>query len=110
MERYFKGDQLWGDDFTEEQIIQWFEDEAEAYADLYGVKEIGKNYSEHNLNVLYGYNYLKQIDHFENVLGYGASWGDEFLPIIDKIKNLYIVEASEQTRSKQIKNNTPIYM
>lgn len=88
MERYFKGDLLWGDDFTEEQIVQWFEDEAEAYADQYGVKKRG-NYSAHNLNVLDGYNYLEQIGHFENVLGYGSSWGDEFLPIIDRIQNIY---------------------
>lgn len=108
-ERYFKGDLLWGDDFTEEQIIQWFEDEAEAYADQYGVESRGI-YTAHNINILNGYNYLKKIDRFENVLGYGSSWGDEFLPIIDRIQNIYIVEASKKTRSKQIKNTTPVYL
>lgn len=96
MERYFKGELLFGDNFTEEQISKWYEEEAEAFADLYGVNVKDGEYSFHDLNILYGYNYLKQIEQFENVLGFGASWGYEFLPVIDRIKHLYIVESSRQ--------------
>lgn len=97
MEQYFSGDVLFGDNFTEEQIDNWYK--AEAFADLYGVNVKGDSYSFHDLNILYGYNYLTQIEQFENVLGFGASWRYEFLPIIDRIMHLYIVESSEQTRS-----------
>lgn len=44
------------------------------------------------------------------MLGFGASWGYEFLPVIDRIKHLYIVESSRQTRSKQLKNVVPTYI
>ena len=110
MKRYFSGELLFGDNFTEEQISKWYEEEAEAFADLYGVDVKDGGYSFHDLNILYGYNYLKRIEQFENVLGFGASWGYEFLPVIDRIKHLYIVESSRQTRSKQLKNVVPTYI
>ena len=100
---YFDGSCLYGDDFSPEKIKQWYETESEAYADMYGNK---LNYSQlyecHHLNILYGYRYLKNHATFHHVLGFGASWGYEILPVIDKIKRLTIIESSLQTRSSQI--------
>jgi ubiquinone/menaquinone biosynthesis C-methylase UbiE len=36
MEKYFNGKLLYGDDFSKEEIAKWYDEEAEAYADLYG--------------------------------------------------------------------------
>jgi hypothetical protein len=88
--KYFTGEYLFGDNFPEEKIARWYDEEAEAYADLYG-KNMNTNqclYGYHKINKLYGYRYLEGEKIFENVLGFGSSWGFEFLPVIDKIKNL----------------------
>lgn len=98
--KYFKGKYLYGDDFSPQQIKQWYDAESEAFADMYGVKvEDSKSYEYHNLNILYGYRYLKNQETFHKALGFGASWGYEILPVIDKIEHLTIVEPSLQTRS-----------
>jgi SAM-dependent methyltransferase len=58
---------------------------------------------------MYGYKYLKKISGFNKVLGLGSSWGYEFLPIIDKIRELHIIESSLQTRSKKLGSLIPVY-
>jgi ubiquinone/menaquinone biosynthesis C-methylase UbiE len=58
---------------------------------------------------MYGYKYLKHIPVFDKVLGLGSSWGYEFLPVIDKIKELHIIESSLQTRSKELGTLTLLY-
>lgn len=108
--KYFTGESLYGDDFTEEEIKAWFDREAEAYANLYGTNiKLEKSYNFHNLNILYGFKYLCKVDKFEKVLGLGSSWGYEFLPIINRIENLFIIESSIQTRSKKLGEVSPIY-
>jgi SAM-dependent methyltransferase len=109
MNKYFSGEYLYGDDFTIEQIKKWYEDEAEAYSNLRNEAEHHYRYYYHQLNWQHGFKYLKQIN-FENVLGIGAAWGHEFLPIIDKIKNLTIIEPSKRLRSEKIRNITPNYV
>jgi hypothetical protein len=60
MEKYFNGKFLYGDDFSKEEIAEWYEQEAEAYADLYGkFTDTNKQaYGYHNLNMFYAYKYL----------------------------------------------------
>jgi SAM-dependent methyltransferase len=111
MEKYFDGKSLYGDDFSKEEIAEWYEQEAEAYANL-GGKSADTNkqlYKYHNFNKLYGYKYLGNRT-FTNVLGFGASYGYEFLPIIDKITNLTIIEPSSQTVSLMLGNIKPVYV
>jgi SAM-dependent methyltransferase len=108
MNKYFSGKKLYGDDFTLEEIQEWYDQESEAYAQMYGIEANGKSYSNHTNN-MYGYKYLKNIPTFSKVLGLGSSWGYEFLPIIDKIKELSIIESSLQTRSEILGKITPAY-
>jgi SAM-dependent methyltransferase len=75
---------------------------------MYGVKVQMEKYNHHVHN-MYGYKYLKKIPSFEKVLGLGSSWGYEFLPVIDKIKELNIIESSLQTRSKKLGSLIPVY-
>jgi SAM-dependent methyltransferase len=105
---YFSGKKLYGDDFSLEQIQEWYRQESEAYAQLYGIKSQKQTYN-HHVNNMYGYKYLKKISVFDNVLGLGSSWGYEFLPVIDKVKELHIIESSLQTRSKKLGALTPAY-
>src|SRR3954468_3349721 len=97
-EKYKRGDVLYGDDFTISQIQTWYEEETEAYANL-GSKEAEEyTYGYHPLNTLHGFSFLKGKA-FENALGMGAAWGHEFFPVIDQIKNIYIIEPSDNLRS-----------
>jgi SAM-dependent methyltransferase len=105
---FFSGEKLYGNDFSIEQIQEWYEQESEAYAQISGLKVQSETYN-HNINNMYGYKYLKNISTFGKVLGLGSSWGYEFLPIIDKIKELNIIEASMQTRSKKLGDLIPVY-
>lgn len=106
---YFSGELLWGDDFSIEEIKEWYKSEEEAFADLYGKKVNTESYEYHNLNNFYGYRYLSGQKQFDCVLGLGASWGFEYLPIADKIKRLIILESSSQTRSSYLKELIPEY-
>lgn len=107
IEKCFKGEIIHGDNFTHDEIKEWFEMEKEGYSslDTNELNDLNNNiYHYHELNKIYGYKYLSSIKTFENVLGIGSATGDEFEPIITKINNLYILEPSEALKSKKIKN------
>lgn len=107
-ENYALGNAIYGDDFTLDEIKEWYDQEAEAYADL-GSKEYDKyTYGYHELNNLHGFKYL-QNKKIEHALGMGAAWGHEFYPVLDRISNLHIIEPSDNLRSDKVKNLTPIY-
>lgn len=106
IEQCFKGEIIYGDNFTTDEIKNWFEQEKEGYSRL-GTNELedlnNNIYHYHQLNKEYGFKYLKDLSDFQNVLGIGSATGIEFEPIIKKIKNLYILEPSEELRGKKIK-------
>ncbi|MCP4313053.1 MAG: methyltransferase domain-containing protein [Bacteroidetes bacterium] len=110
MEPFFSGEKLYGDDFAPDQIARWYDEEAEGYADL-GNKELSEySYDYHSLNRFYGFRHLKRVKHFDHVLGFGAAWGHEFEPIIDRIGRLTITDPSETLRSSKIGDITPTYV
>jgi len=102
----FSGEVLYGDDFNYEKIKEWFEDEKEGYSEI-----IGKNYTygEHELNKFYGFNKLKK-NNFDKVLLFGGAFGFEILPIIEKIKEIYIAEPSKKLRKDKLKGKTLKYV
>lgn len=107
---YFSGKKLYGDDFSLEEIMEWYKDEEEAYADLSG-KTLPSDKSRHKftLDVLFGYKYLPDKK-FKNALGFGSAWGYEFLPIIEDIEKLTIIDPSEQMKSEKIGAVSPVYV
>ena len=109
MNEYLSGEKLYGDDFTIDQIQDWYEKESEGYADLGSKIKSNYNYFYHALNEVHGFNKLKNKS-FENVLGFGAAYGFEFDPIISKIKNLTIIEPSDNLLSEKIGNLIPKYV
>jgi hypothetical protein len=109
MNEYFDGKKLYGNDFTAEQIGQWFEEEGEGYANLGSKERETYFYAYHWLNKIHGFDKL-QNPGFSNVLGIGSAWGHEFEPIAKNITKLTIIEPSEQLISAQIGNIIPIYI
>ncbi|WP_100610474.1 methyltransferase domain-containing protein [Confluentibacter lentus] len=100
-----KGKLLHGDDFNIDQINKWFSEEKEGYSNLDSeeLKELSNNvYHYHNLNLLYGFSFLKDKNLFSKVLGIGAAGGHEFEPIKNKIKELHILEPSDNLRTNKI--------
>jgi|SRR5882672_7771946 len=109
MNKYLSGEKLYGDDFSQEQIQQWYNDELEGYADL-GSKDFSNySYKYHEVNKVHAFNKIRRKQ-FDNVLGFGSAWGHEFEPIIEKISHLTIVEPSENLRSKTIGSIIPEYV
>ncbi|MFF1745473.1 class I SAM-dependent methyltransferase [Streptomyces mirabilis] len=101
-DRYLSGDELWGDEFTQEQMEEWFADEREASAVLTGTTPSADTYRSHGINRLHGYRMLP-AGRFEDALGVGSSFGGEFLPVLDRIGRITILEPSAQLRSKELR-------
>ena len=107
---FFSGKKLFGDDFNEEQILQWYRDEEEGYANLGSNNKEKYSYQYTAMNELYGFKYIDKNRTFTNALGFGSAYGHEFLPIVEQIDRLTIVEPSEQLRSKNLGNLEPVYV
>jgi SAM-dependent methyltransferase len=110
MEQYFDGSKLYGDDFSLEEIKTWYKEEEEGYSELDSreLNLLDKDiYLYENINRIHGFRYLEKGRKYKNVLGLGSATGHEFLPILDKIENLYILEPSEKLQGLKI-NDTKI--
>lgn len=107
---YFSGKKLYGDDFNKEQILKWYSEEEEGYANLGSYDKEKYTYKYVEMNKLYGFKYINKEHNFKNVLGLGSAYGHEFLEIIDQIENLTIIEPSEQLRSDKLGKIRPNYV
>ena len=113
MEEYFNGQKLYGDDFNSDQITQWYKEEEEGYSKLDSRELILLDqdiYLYEHINRIHGYQYLEKNRTYKNVLGIGSATGHEFLPILDKIENLYILEPSDKLKGQKIKDKTITYI
>jgi len=88
---YLSGEKLYGDDFGEKEIAEWYNAELEGYAAL-GSKDKGKyEYSYHAANWFHFFQYIKNGS-FNHALGIGSAYGDELVPICGQIGRISIVE------------------
>ncbi|RIA08215.1 methyltransferase family protein [Flavobacteriaceae bacterium MAR_2010_72] len=113
MEDYFKGEKLYGDDFSLDKITEWYKEEEEGYSKLESreLELLDKGiYLYENINRIHGFKYLNKNKTYKNVLGIGSATGHEFLPIIDKIENLYILEPSDKLQGQKIKDKRINYV
>lgn len=109
MEQYFSGEKLYGNDFTLEQIKEWYNEESEGYSSI-GKKDIANfEYGYHKLNKRYGFSQVKS-KRYGHVLGMGSAWGHEFEPMVDKIDELTIIEPSDVLVRDKIGELTPQYI
>jgi SAM-dependent methyltransferase len=93
-EGFLNGEKLYGDDFDLPESIKWLDDEKEAYANLWARDRRKYQYSNHAIDVVYGFSRLPRT-RFWKVLEYGGAWGDEVEPILPSITQLTIVEPSD---------------
>jgi SAM-dependent methyltransferase len=110
MEKFFSGEKLYGDDFSIEEIKKWYSEEEEAYAGLVKDHELEHSYEYHQLNIIHGYKHLPSQKKIKNVLGLGSSFGYEFIPILERIENLTILEPSGYLKSQILGSLQPKYV
>jgi 2-polyprenyl-3-methyl-5-hydroxy-6-metoxy-1,4-benzoquinol methylase len=92
--KYFSGETLYGDDLTPDEILDWFSDEAEGYAGLGAADTQRYAYGYHQFNYIHAFRYIKKR-HFDNALGIGSAYGDEFKPISKQISHITILDPSD---------------
>jgi SAM-dependent methyltransferase len=93
IDTYLDGSLLYGDDFNQDQIAEWYADEKEGYADLGAKNAATYRYGYHAWNTYHAYRHLPNRA-FANVMGFGSAYGDELLPIISKIEKIIVVDPS----------------
>ena len=91
---YLSGSKLYGDDFPIDRIAAWFHDEKEGYADLGAKDRASYRYVYRTLDRLYGFRHLGSRS-FKAALGIGAAYGDEFIPLADRIREITILDPSD---------------
>ncbi|MDB4766596.1 methyltransferase domain-containing protein [bacterium] len=90
---YLAGDALYGDDFSLEEIEQWFKDEEEGYANLGAGDKSNYSYQYHELNKRHAFRRLAGRV-FPNALGLGSAYCDELEPIAGQISKITVLEPS----------------
>ena len=100
IDQYLSGDKLYGEDLSEPEIISWFQDELEGFSGL--SDDSGERYPYHALDKAHAYRRLPVSTRFGKVLGIGSGYGFEFLPIIGRTDEIFIVEASTKLRSQSL--------
>lgn len=99
---YLRGERLFGDDFSPDEIAAWFEDEREGYADLGSRDHESYRYGYHALNQLRGFVHLPpQLG--GSVLALGGAYGDEIAPIADRFDEIVIVDPSHAFRVQEVR-------
>lgn len=92
---FFKGEKLYGDDFSASEIAEWYAAEAEAYAALEANDEEEPKYYCHTLNWRHGFSKLPERS-FKHALGLGSAYGEEFRPFANRLSKITILDPSER--------------
>lgn len=107
---YLSGKRLYGNDFTQDEINDWYIDESEGYANLVVKKNNSYIYEYHKLNYFHAFRFLKKRN-FKRALGIGSAYGDEFTPIAKGIGHITILDPSDAfSENKNIAGTPCTYM
>jgi SAM-dependent methyltransferase len=98
---YLKGDKLYGDDFSVNEIDSWFTAEQDGYFLLAQQDKVKYNYGYYALNFRHGFLYLPK-KRFSHVLGIGSAYGDELRPILSQSDTISILEPSDGFVTKDL--------
>jgi SAM-dependent methyltransferase len=106
IQRCLSGEELLGDSFTQSDIDHWFSIEEHAYADMSKANawtkkslfpvlvKARRKYSYNAINCLHAFSKLPDV-FFENVLGFGSAYCDEFIPIMERIGRVDVIEPGD---------------
>jgi SAM-dependent methyltransferase len=92
---YYSGRKLFGEDFSLEEIREWYGLEENACFDIY---EQGRKRMPNNDHLHWQYGYREVLAARKNlgeVLGLGSGNGEEFRPVRQWIEHLHIVESAD---------------
>jgi len=89
----FAGRKLYGDDFSADEIVEWFADEEEGFANLGAKNRESYCYEYHGLNRLHGFNHLPSGS-YNHALSIGGAYGEELRPFLPNINAITILEPS----------------
>lgn len=114
IEQALRGEILYGDDFSEVEIAEWFESEKEGYFNLY----FGENNSNPTENSSYEYAELAEQHGFsqlpkrpfQNALGIGSAHGAELKPILARSQSVTVLEPSDGFASTSIDGKPITYV
>lgn len=89
-----RGESIYGDDFSPDEIAQWLKDEVGGYSSLEHIDSQTDQYVYHAMDSAYAWRYISGSS--LQVLGLGSAYGSEFRPIASRIESLTIVELEEK--------------
>lgn len=114
IERALRGEILYGDDFTAEEIAHWFEDEREGYFNLYygddnpkALENSAYEYAE--LAEQHCYRWLPKRE-FPSALGIGSAHGAELKPLLARSERVTVLEPSDGFASTSIDGKPVTYV
>lgn len=113
-EQALRGEILYGDDFSAEEIAHWFEDEREGYFNL--------NYETNKQprvgSPVYAYGQLAEQHcfkwlprrQFDRALGIGSAHGAELKPVLERSQSVTVLEPSDGFASETIDGKAVTYV
>jgi SAM-dependent methyltransferase len=104
---YFSGSLLYGDDFSEAQLHAWYEEEKEGYSGVVLSHQDVYQYHYHELNIFHLFNNV-MIPMGANAIGLGSAFGDEFIPIAERLSKITIIDPSDKFAEHEALNGTPL--
>lgn len=113
-ERALRGEILYGDDFSAEEIGLWFEDEREGYFNLnYETERQAEAedpvYAYEQLAEQHCFKWLPQRE-FGSALGIGSAHGAELKPILQRSQSVTVLEPSDGFASEAIGGKPVTYV
>lgn len=100
---FLSGKELYGDDFSLEQLVTWYAEEEDGYANLVTKRRGDYRYVYHQMNIFYGYRHIK-LPLGAKILGIGSAYCDEFIPIVDRASEITALEPSEKFLARKLEN------
>lgn len=88
------GQCLYGDEVTEEQLLNWFDEERNGYFNLVDHRALG-HYEYHALNQRTLFRHLADRT-FDVCLGFGCSYAEDIEPLAPQVAEYVVIEPSTQ--------------
>jgi SAM-dependent methyltransferase len=105
--RYFSGRELYGDDFDEAGIRQWYAQEEHAYYQLVGTYD-KYAYDYHALNDFHAYRFLD--GQYECCVAMGCATGDDVAPLGRRVDHFVAIEPAEKWWKSEIGGRPARYL
>jgi SAM-dependent methyltransferase len=103
IDRYFSGEALYGDDFSDNQLRLWYEQEKEGYSNIVSADPKSYEYKYHELNKYHLFRHIR-LDKPAVAIGLGSAYGDEFTPIAGNLSKIVIIEPSDKLSAVNHRN------